>query len=375
MGSALGKTPPMCLLSLAVALLLFPSCSQKSSEGEGGDTEEGAANVVAEVTVTRVERADIQSTLSVSGTVSALPNQDVRVSSLVPGRIARMMVAEGDRVHEGEALAKIDDRPFNDQVQQAQAAVDQAEANLENSNLNLQRNETLLERGIAARKDVEDARTQASVNKALLSQAEAALSLARLNLSRTEVRSPLTGMVVKRLLSVGEQVDGTAAQPVFEVANTSEVELFGNVPALYLDKIRVGQALRISADAFPGKAFQSHIVAISPAVDPSTNVGLVRIRIANGAGLLRLGMFLTAQVPLETQHNVLVAPLGAVYRDQDGNPQIYRVEGEKAEAVPVKLGLETQDRVELLSGAQEGETIILGGGYGLPAHAKIKVKS
>jgi len=371
----LGMTPVMCFLTLTLALLLLPSCSKKSSGDEGGDTEEGAANIVAEVTVTRVERADIQSTLSVSGTVSALPNQDVRVSSLVPGRVARMMVAEGDRIREGQVLAKIDDRPFRDQVQQAQAAVDQAKANLENSGLNLQRNERLLERGIAARKDVEDARTQASVNKALLSQAEAALSLARLNLARTDVRSPLTGMIVKRLLSVGEQVDGTAAQPVFEVASTSEVELFGNVPALYLDKIRVGQALRIPTDALPGKVFQSRIVAISPAVDPSTNVGLVRIRIANGAGLLRLGMFLTAQVPLETQRNALVAPLGAVYRDQDGNPEIYRVEGEKAEAVPVKLGLETQDRVELLSGAQEGETIVLGGGYGLPAHAKIKVKS
>ena len=365
----------LCFLSLPLALLLLLSCSKKPSEGEGEDTEEGVANIVAEVTVTRVERADIQSTLSVSGTVSALPNQDVRVSSLVPGRVARMMVAEGDRIREGQALAKIDDRPFRDQVQQAQAAVDQAKANLENSRLNLQRNERLLERGIAARKDVEDARTQSSVNKAALSQTEATLSLARLNLARTEVGSPLTGMVVKRLLSAGEQVDGTAAQPVFEVASTSEVELFGNVPALYLDKIRVGQALRISTDAFPGKVFQSHIVAISPAVDPSTNVGLVRIRIANGAGLLRLGMFLTAQVPLETHRNALVVPLGAVYRDQDGNPEIYRVEGEKAEAVAVKLGLETKDRVELLSGAQEEETIILGGGYGLPAQAKIKVKS
>jgi RND family efflux transporter MFP subunit len=364
-----------CFLTLALSVLLLPSCSKKPSGGEGEDTEEGAANIVAEVTVTRVERADIQSTLSVSGSVAALPNQDVRVSSLVSGRVARMMVAEGDRIREGQVLAKIDDRPFRDQVQQAQAAVDQAKANLDNSRLSLERNEKLLERGIAARKDVEDARTQASVNKALLSQAEAALSLARLNLSRTEVRSPLEGMVVKRLLSVGEQVDGTAAQPVFEVANTSEVELFGNVPALYLDKIRVGQTLRISTDAFPKKVFQSHIVAISPAVDPATNVGLVRIRIANGAGLLRMGMFLTAQVPLETHLNALLAPLGAVYRDQDGNPEIYRVEGEKAEAVPVRLGLETKDRVELLSGAQEGETIILGGGYGLPAHAKIKVKS
>ena len=363
------------VLPLIVALLVLPSCSKKSTGDEGEEREEGAANVVAEVTVTRVERADIQSTLSVTGTISALPNQDVRVSSLVPGRVARMMVAEGDHLREGQVLAKIDDRPFRDQVQQAQAGVDQAKANLENSRLNLQRNEKLLERGIAARKEVEDARAQASVNKALLSQAEAALSLARLNLARTEVRSPLEGMVVKRLLSAGEQVDGTAAQPVFEVASTSEVELFGNVPALYLDKVRVGQALRVSADAFPGRVFQSRIVAISPAVDPSTNMGLVRIRIANGAGLLRLGMFLTVQVPLETHRNALVAALQAVYRDPDGNPEVYRVEGEKAEAVPVKLGLETKDRVELLTGAQEGETIILSGGYGLPAHAKIKVKS
>ncbi|HXX23229.1 MAG TPA: efflux RND transporter periplasmic adaptor subunit [Terriglobia bacterium] len=370
------KKRTLCLISLPLALLLLmPSCSKKNAGEEGEGAEEGAANIVAEVTVTRVERTDIQSTLSVSGTVSALPNQDVRVSSLVPGRVARMMVAEGDHISEGQVLAKIDDRPFHDQVQQAEAAVDQAKANLENSNLSLDRNEKLLERGIAARKDVEDARTQAAVNKAQVSQAEAALALAQLNLARTDVRSPLTGMVVKRLLSVGEQVDGTAAQPVFEVANTSEVELYGNVPALYLNKIRVGQVLNISTDAFPGKVFQSHIVAISPAVDPSTNVGLVRIRIANGAGLLRLGMFLTAQVPLETHRNALVAALEAVYRDQDGNPEIYRVEGEKAEAVPVKLGIETKDRVELLSGAQEGETIILGGGYGLPAHAKVKVKS
>ena len=369
-----GMVPVMCWMILTLALLL-PSCSKKSAGDEDAGGDESAANVVAEITVTHVERSDIQSTLSVSGTISALPNQDVRVSSLVPGRVAHMLVAEGDHISEGQVLAKIDDRPVHDQVRQAQAAVDQARANVENAELSLQRNQKLLDRGIAAQKDFEDARTQATVNKALLNQAEAALSLAQLSLTRTDVRSPLTGMIVKRLLSAGEQVDGTAAQPIFEVANTAEVELYGNVPALYLDKIRVGQALSISTDAFPGKVFQSHIVAISPAVDPATNVGLVRIRIVNGGGRLRLGMFITAQVPTEIHRNALVAALQAVYRDSDGNPEIYRVEGEKAEAVPVTLGLETKDRVELLSGAHQGETIILGGGYGLPAHAKIKVKT
>lgn len=361
--------------SLAVIILLSLGCTRKSAAPE--DESESSANpgtTIAAVTVTRIERADINSILPVSGTIAGLPNQDVRVSSLVPGRLASMMVSEGDHVRAGQVLAKIEDRPFLDQIQQAEASVEQAKANLENARLNRERNENLFKRGIAARKDLEDARTQVSVNEAALRQAEATRALARLQVSRTEVHSPLDGTVVRRLVSVGEQVDGTAAQPLFEVANTREVELFGNVPALYLQRIRVGQTLNIATDAFPGKEFAGRVVAISPAVDPSTNVGLVRVRIANGAGLLRLGMFLTAQVPLESHRGALIVSPQAIYRDANGQPRIFRVQGDTAEAVPVELGIETQDRVEVLSGAQEGETVILSGGYGLGGQAKIKVK-
>lgn len=361
------------LVIIALGFAAFPACSNKARP-EGEDGSDQAADGVAEVTLTRVERADISTTLSASGTVAALPNQDVRVSSLVPGRVARMMVAEGDQVRAGQDLAKIDDRPYQDQVQQSEAAVEQAKASLENARLNRDRNENLFQRGIAARKDLEDARTQFTVAEAGLRQAEAALALVRLQLNRTEVRSPLDGVVVKRLVSVGEQVDGTAAQPIFEVANISEVELFGNVPAVYLQKIHIGQALRIVTDAFPGKDFSARVVAISPAVDPTTNVGLVRIRIANGAGLLRLGMYLAAQLPLETHPMALVVPPQAVYRDQEGKSLVYRVQGENAEAVPVKIGLETQERTELLAGVQAGDTVILTGGYGLGSHSRIKVK-
>ena len=352
---------------------VFAACSNKPrAESDGG--ADNPADAVTEVTVTRVERADMTTTLSVTGTVAALPNQDVRVSSLVPGRVARMMVAEGDRVRAGQILAKIDDRPLQDQAQQAQAAVEQARASLENARLNRDRNESLFQRGIAARKDLEDARTLSSVNEAASRQVEAALSLARLQLARTEVSSPLDGVVVKRLVSVGEQVDGTAAQPLFEVASVNEVELFGNVPAIYLQKIRVGQTLHIATDAFPGNELAARVAAISPVVDPSTNVGLVRIRIANRSGLLRLGMYLAAQLPLETHPQALVVPPQAVYRNQEGMPLVYRVLGENAEAVHVKIGLETQERTELLEGVQAGDMVILTNGYGLGEHSKVKVK-
>ena len=356
-----------------LACTLAPSCSKSPSAG-GEESPESTEEVVPEVTLTRVTRADVTATLAVTGTLAALPNQDVKVSSLVPGRIARMMVAEGDRVKAAQRLAKIEDRPFLDQIQQAEGAVAQAKANLDNARLNLRRNEGLFERGIAARKDLESARTEVSVDEAAMRQVEATLALARLQLARSEVLSPLDGIVVKRFVSVGEQVDGTAAQPVFEVANLGEVELFGNVPASYLPKIHEGATLTASADAFPDKSFPARVVAISPAVDPATNVGMVRIRIANGSGLLRMGMFLTAQMPLETHPQALIVPPQAVYRDEQNQPQVYRVSGGSAEAVPVKLGLETATQVELLSGVQQGDTVILTGGYGLGARAKIKVK-
>jgi membrane fusion protein, multidrug efflux system len=349
----------------------WSACSRKSASDDEALDDQVAA--VADVTLTHVQRAEIQSLLTVTGTIAALPNQDVKVSALVAGRIARLAVAEGDRVCQGQVLAQIEDRPYQDQLQQAQAAVEQAKANLENAKLNSDRNETLFKRGIAAGKDVEDARTQVSVSQAALSQAEAQASLAALQISRAEVHSPISGVVVKRFVSDGEQVDGTAAQPIFEVANLREAELYGNVSADYLGRIHVGQTLTISSDAFPGQNFAGLVVAISPAVDSSTNVGLVRIRIKNRDDLLRLGMFLSAEIPLETHANALVVPPQAIYRDEQGQPRVFRVEGQEATAVQVKLGIETRYRVELLSGFKDGDTVILTGGYGLGEHARVKV--
>jgi RND family efflux transporter MFP subunit len=355
--------------ALTVALA---GCSQKTGGEEGGG--ESNVSAVVEVTLTKVTRADITRTITISGNVAALPNRDVRVSSLVAGRITDLRVAEGDQVASGQIIARIDDRPFRDQLQQAEAAVAQARANLDNARLARTRDETLFARGIVARKELEDARTQQTVAEAALRQAEAAVSLVRLQLTRTEIHAPLTGTVVKKFSSVGEQVDGTASQPLVEVAERGEVELFANVPAPYLAHFRPGQTIGVTSEAFPGKTLRGRVAAVSPAVDPGTNVGLVRIRLANEGGLLRLGMFLSAQVAVETHANALVVPPEAIYRDQAGQPHVYRVEGDTAVSVAVTLGIETPERDEVLSGAKEGEAIVWTGAYGLGEKTKIKVK-
>ena len=362
-----------CAVALAVlGITLLAGCSRGSASD---DEEVGKTAVVAEVTVARVERAAVSRQLAVSGTINARPNQDVRVSSLVAGRIAEMLVAEGEAVRKDQVLARIDDRPYRDQLRQAEASAQQAAAQLANARLARQREETLFDRGISARKDVEDARLQEKVGEAVVQQADVAVALARLQLARTEVRSPLAGTVVKRLLSAGEAVDGTAAQPIVQVANLSSVELFGNVPAEYLGRIRVGQKMEVTSDAFPDAKWEGRVVAVSPAVDASTNMGLVRIELPNPGARLRYGMYLSVELPVETHEGALVVPQNAVYRNEEGNTLVYRVKGDTVAAVPVTRGIQSGSRVEVIGAVQAGDTVVADGGYGLPDGAHIKIKA
>ncbi len=360
----------ICIVALAVAsAVLICGCAKEASD------EDESAQVVAEVTVTKVARANVQQTAAISGNVVAPPNQDVKLSALVAGRIETLSAAEGDHVHQGQLLAAIDSHTYEDQLRQAQAASTQAGATLQNAQQNLKRNQTLFQRGIVAGKDLEDAKTQVSIAEAAQLQAKAAEETAELQFERTKIVSPLNGVVAKRYVSIGEQVDGTGAQPIIEVANVDEVELSGSLSALYLSKVHVGEAVPITSESFPGRIFNGRIIAISPTVDPATNVGSIRIRIANPGGILKLGMYLNAQVPVETHTGALTVPPQAIYHDESGKTQVYEVQGDTAKAVDVKIGIQSSDRVEILDGVKDGDTVILTGGYGLGDTAKIKVKS
>src|SRR5262249_32011617 len=158
------------------------------------------------------------------------------VSPLVAGRVAEIQVVEGDPVSKGALLARLDASTLRDQYRQAKATLDNASANRD-------REKRLFEHGIAARKEWEDAEKDFTV-------AQAALDTAAVQVARTEIRSPISGVVVKRFVNVGEQVDGTAAQPVVQVANYDPVELMANLQAGFLASVKEGQEADVKTDAF-----------------------------------------------------------------------------------------------------------------------------
>jgi RND family efflux transporter MFP subunit len=183
------KTRLICLAAGMIAATVC-GCSKPAADQAAAQKE-----TPTQVTVTKVTRGDVSRMLQLSGSVAAVPNRDIKVSSQVPGRVTDLTVAEGDRVSAGQLIAKIDDHSFRDQVTQAEAGVGTAQASVENANQSLKRNEDLVTRGIAARKDLEDAQKEAATSASELKQAQAALSPARLQLLRTEIHSPISGTV------------------------------------------------------------------------------------------------------------------------------------------------------------------------------------
>ena len=348
------------LACVAGAVAAFaPACSHAT-------TEEAATEVPSIVADTgKVARQDVASVLTIRGTIAARPNEDVKISALVAGRVMAVSAAEGDAVRQGQVVAEIDPRPFEDEVRQAKAALAQATAKLENARLNLPRTERLLERGIAAAKEVEDARTELAASEAGAEEAQVALGTATLQLSRTKVAAPISGIIVKRLVSVGEQVDGTAAQPILEIANLDEVELAANLPSGQLSQVRVGEKVTVVPDAYSSRGFPGVVIAIAPAIDATTNAALARVRVPNAEHLLKIGMFAQARVVVDEHKGALVVPPSAVVRDEAGQAALYVVKGETAERTAVTIGIETPEVTEVASGVSEGQTILISAVHGL----------
>ena len=272
----------------------------------------------------------------------------------------------------GQIVAEIDPRPFNDQKRQAAAAVSKAKAALENARLNLERTERLFQRGIAAGKEVEDARAQRASAEAALEQASAAFDTAERELSRTHVASPIAGQVVKRLANVGEQVDGTAAQPIVEVANLDHVEVAAAVPAEHLGRVKVGQPVTIISDTYarPVLHRRDHRHLAGRRCRHQHRAG-ARIRLANPGRLLKIGMFVQAQVGLSEHKGVLTVPPSAVSKGEE-DAAVYVVARRHGDAHEGDArARDDAPPSRSLDGVKEGQKILTSAVHGLGERARL----
>ena len=249
-----------------------------------------------------------------------LPNEDVKISALVPGASWRCGSPRATRAR-GPGRGR-DRTPGRSKTRSGRRRppLAQAKAARENAKLNLERTERLFKRGIAAGKEVEDARAQQAAAEAALEKAQAVLDTADRQLSRakSDVADLPAGREAPRRVSASRWT-ARAAQPLLEVANLDVVELAANVPADHLARVRVGQRCRDRL----GRVRRPHVSRARhrdrAGRRPGHEHGAGPDRASTNAGhLLKIGMYAQARVGVGERKGVLTVPPSAVAKNEDG---------------------------------------------------------
>lgn len=328
------------------------------------------------VDVATVTAYDVPQVVKLVGTLEAPPGHSARLGTLVPGRLAEVRVAEGDWVHKGDVLARLDPTPLRDATAQALAAVQQAQAQETNAQAHLQRASELFAAGAGPGKDVEDAQAALATAVAARRTSEASLSLAKNQTARSEIIAPLDGIVAHVFAAVGESMDGSG-KPIVEVDEPEVLELQGGLSPALAALVSPGNSARVRTASTP-EPLEGRVKAVSPAVDPATGLVRVRAEVNNRDGALRVGVAGEAEITVATHAAVPTVPPNAILAgDTNSGGRSVNVVGEDGHVhrKPVETGFVTDSLVEVSSGLQIGERVVLGQTYALPEGTLVQVRS
>ncbi len=349
-------SPARAAARLLACAFLLSTC--KKVDGAQDDEPPAVA-----VRIAPVVRADVVRTVDLVGTLEPLPGSDVKLGPTVAGRLAEVLVTEGDRAVAGQVLARLDTTSLRDAVRQAEAQLAQARAAAANAATKLSRARQAFDAGVAAQQEVDDAALQDESARAAVRTAEAALSTARNQLERGELKAPFDGVVARVAAAAGEPVD--PSKMVVEVARVEVLDLRAPVAQAQAALLRPGQSASVETEAQPGKLFPAQVTAVSPVVDPTTGAALARVRVPNPEGTLRANAVARGHVVVDVHKAALVVPKSAIVGGPEG-PGVEVVDQGKAKRVPVQTGYADGERVEILSGVTENQQVIVQGAYAIP---------
>lgn len=247
-----------------------------------------------------VEKGDVESTVSATGTLNAVTT--VQVGTQVSGQVAELFVDFNDTVRKGQLLARIDPTLQQQAVTDAQAALDRAQAQYRQAVRDRNRNGELMESGLVARSAFEQTDSSADVAAANVKSAQVALQRARQNLEYTNIYAPIDGVVVERNVDVGQTVAASLSAPqLFLIANDlTNMQILASVGESDIARIRNGQTVKFTVQALPGRTFEGAVeqVRLQSATNENVVNYTVAVRVANPEKQLLPGM--TARVEFLT---------------------------------------------------------------------------
>jgi RND family efflux transporter MFP subunit len=276
------------------------------------------------------------------------------------GRIVAVYVQVGDHVRRGQALAQLDDSVLAPQVAQLSAALDQARAQAALSAAEYRRGVAVGPSGGLSAQDIEKLQAASVMDAANIKVVAAQLAVMRAKLALTRIVAPVDGIVLTRNAEVG-QIAGSGGTPLFELEDSGQVEMIGQVAEQDMADLKVGQSADVYLIGNP-QPFVGHIWLLGAVIDPQTRLGEVRIALTPNPAL-RPGAFARSMVTL-AQAERPVLPQTAVMADSDGSYVYVVTKGDQVQRRPVRVGSVLPAGVVIAQGLSGHERVVsMDGGF------------
>ncbi|MFO1121258.1 MAG: efflux RND transporter periplasmic adaptor subunit [Hyphomicrobiales bacterium] len=305
------------------------------------------------VEIAQATSARLSDDIGAIGTL--LAEETVEIAPETSGRLAAVLFKDGDRVTAGQPLFRLD-------TDLAEADLTEAKARLSLAEANYKRSQTLRKSGNVAQSVYDAAVTEMEVARAVVDSAQ-------VRLDKLTIVAPFSGLAGFRTVSAGAYV--TAGTALVQIDKIDLLKVKFSVPELEQSRIRLGQAIDVTADALPGKHFTATITAIDPSVDVNGRALQVRADLDNADLMLRPGLLVRVTVKGAARDAVLVPETAIVQRGD--NAFVFIAKDAKAEEAQVRVGKRVAGAIEIVEGVSPGAEVVVAGNARLSNGAAIEV--
>ena len=335
------------LIYAAAAILALSACSSKT--GKNNDLQQTAEAKTPVVSVITASKQTVPQTGSYSASIQAYAVNNI--ASQTGGRIQKLNREIGDFVSAGDVLAELD-----------RIQLDQAELTYRNNERELKRLSGLLKEGGVSQSDFDSFELSYKVSKSNYENL----------LENTILRSPINGVISARNYDRGDMY--SMSSPIYTVQQIVPVKLLVPVSESDYTRIKKGDSVDITVDALPGKTFKGSVLRLYPTIDAASHTFSAELIVRNENRELRPGMYARATVLFEEVDRIVV-PDGAVVKQQgSGQKLVYVLDADNcAHARVVETGRHIGNEYEIISGIEEGETIVVKGNSNLKSGEKVEV--
>jgi RND family efflux transporter MFP subunit len=353
------------LAAAALGGVLACGCSSPAVENV-----EATAPVPVTVETARIDT--LTSTVTVSGSVVPAPGADWTIIAPALGHIAELLKAENDAVKTGDVLVRFDIPSFTAELATKHADVGQATTRVSTAKAKVARLSGLVEKGVAAPRELEEAKQEQAEAEAALSQAQSGVAAAQSAVDRTIVRATFDGVVAKRWHNPGDLVDAASSDPVLRVINPRHLQIVAAVPMSELGRVVVGHAAKVIGPN-GGDGVPASVLTKPAQVDPASATADVRLVLAQTSPW-PAGTVVQIEIVAQVRDKALVIPTAAIVYEENEIFVMVAGADKRAHKYPVVLGLATHDLTEITVGLEAGAEVIVRGQEGLPDGGAIQVQ-